>query len=107
FARRQWNVRRRMIHHELVTEWLRLRRWLPEDREPFARLSAGPLVMKYLRETLSRQESDAFADRVDAAFEQNGFGLWAVEIEDGAPFIGFVGLAKPGFEAHFTPCIEI
>ena len=24
-----------------------------------------------------------------------------------APFIGFVGLAVPRFEAHFTPCVEI
>jgi ribosomal-protein-alanine N-acetyltransferase len=24
-----------------------------------------------------------------------------------APFIGFVGLVVPAFEAHFTPCIEI
>ena len=24
-----------------------------------------------------------------------------------APFIGFVGLDVPAFEAHFTPCVEI
>ena len=24
-----------------------------------------------------------------------------------APFIGWVGLAVPRFEAHFTPCVEI
>jgi RimJ/RimL family protein N-acetyltransferase len=24
-----------------------------------------------------------------------------------APFIGFVGLSVPRFEAHFTPCVEI
>ncbi len=24
-----------------------------------------------------------------------------------APFIGFVGLVVPAFEAHFTPCVEI
>ena len=26
---------------------------------------------------------------------------------DVAPFIGFVGLSVPAFEAHFTPCVEI
>lgn len=24
-----------------------------------------------------------------------------------APFIGFIGLAKPTFEAHFTPAVEV
>jgi RimJ/RimL family protein N-acetyltransferase len=30
-----------------------------------------------------------------------------VEVPGRAAFIGFVGLAVPRFEAHFTPCIEI
>ena len=93
--------------HELLTERLRLRHWLPEDREPFARLSADPLVMKYYPRALSREQSEAFADRVDTAFAENGFGLWAVEVANGPRFAGFVGLAKPRFAAHFTPCIEI
>ncbi len=38
---------------------------------------------------------------------ERGFGLWAVELPGVAPFIGFVGLAAPRFDAHFTPCIEI
>ena len=35
------------------------------------------------------------------------YGLWAVEIKDAVPFIGFVGLHKQDFPASFTPCIEI
>src|SRR5207247_9791037 len=34
-------------------------------------------------------------------------GLWAVEVPNVTPFVGFVGLAIPRFEAHFTPCVEI
>src|SRR5262249_16415930 len=34
-------------------------------------------------------------------------GLWAVEAVEQAPFIGFVGLARPRFEAHFTPAVEV
>lgn len=52
---------------------------------------------------LTREESDDFVDRIEAEFEQRGFGLWAVEVRGGAPFIGFVGLHVPPFEAHFTP----
>lgn len=91
----------------LHTERLLLRRWLPADREPFARMNADPRVMTHFPSVLSREESDAFANRIDNSFEQHGFGLWAVEIPRIAPFIGFVGLAIPRFEAHFTPCVEI
>jgi RimJ/RimL family protein N-acetyltransferase len=63
--------------------------------------------MEYLPGPLSREESDAMATRIEAHFEQHGFGLWAVEIADVAPFAGFIGLNVPRFEAHFTPCVEI
>lgn len=38
---------------------------------------------------------------------EHGFGLWAVEAVDVADFVGFVGFSIPGFQAHFTPCVEI
>jgi RimJ/RimL family protein N-acetyltransferase len=93
--------------HGFKTERLLLRRWRPTDREPFAALNADPLVMKHFPSTLSRQESDALVERVEATFEQNGFGPWAIEVPNIAPFIGFVGLSIPRFQAHFTPCVEI
>jgi len=42
-----------------------------------------------------------------ARSSKNEFGLWALEIPGVADFAGFVGLAMPTFEAHFTPCIEV
>jgi RimJ/RimL family protein N-acetyltransferase len=63
--------------------------------------------MKHFPSTLSRQESDALVERVEATFQQRGFGPWAVEVLGVAPFIGFVGLSIPRFQAHFTPCVEI
>jgi RimJ/RimL family protein N-acetyltransferase len=63
--------------------------------------------MEHFPAPLTRAESDAMVDRIEAAFESNGFGLWAVEVLGGAPFIGFVGLAVPTFEAHFTPAVEV
>ena len=89
------------------TARLSLRGWRPEDREPFAALNADPVVMEYYPSTLSRAESDTLADRIDAHFARHGFGLWAVEIPGAAPFAGYVGLARPRFQAHFTPCVEI
>jgi RimJ/RimL family protein N-acetyltransferase len=92
---------------ELRTDRLRLRRWLPADRDPFAAINADPAVMEYFPATLSREESDALATRIEAHFDRHGFGLWAVETPGVAQFAGFVGLSVPAFNAHFTPCVEI
>jgi RimJ/RimL family protein N-acetyltransferase len=63
--------------------------------------------MEYFPSALDRAESDAFADRVEAGFIANGYGLWAVELPGEAEFIGYVGLALQTFEAHFTPAVEV
>jgi RimJ/RimL family protein N-acetyltransferase len=89
------------------TERLLLRRWRPADRAPFAELNADPRVMEYFPAALSRDESDALADRIDAHFGAHGFGLWAIEIPDAAAFAGFCGLSVPTFAAPFVPCVEI
>jgi|SRR5579864_491853 len=91
----------------LRTERLLLRRWRPADREPFAGLNADPEVMEHFPSVLERAESDAFADRIEAAFESLGYGLWAVEVPGDAEFIGYTGLALHTFEARFTPAVEI
>ena len=91
----------------LKTERLILRQWNEADREPFARMGADPRVMEFLGETLSREQSDEMADRIDAHFRRCGFGLWATELAESGEFIGFIGLAVPTFDAAFTPCVEI
>ena len=40
-------------------------------------------------------------------WQRHGFGLWAVEVIGGAPFIGFIGLSVPSFAAPFMPCVEL
>jgi len=92
---------------ELRTNRLCLRRWCATDRQPFAALNADPRVMEYFPALLPREQSDALAARIEGHFERHGFGLWAVEIVDIAPFAGFIGLSVPRFEAQFTPCVEI
>jgi RimJ/RimL family protein N-acetyltransferase len=89
------------------TQRLLLRPWRAQDREPFAQLNADPEVMEHFPRVLSCRESDATADRVDRHFREHGFGPWAVEVQGGAPFIGFVGLLQVGFDAPFTPAVEM
>jgi ribosomal-protein-alanine N-acetyltransferase len=91
----------------LTTARLRLRQWREEDLAPFAALNADPQVMEFFPKVLTRAESDAVAGRIRDHFARHGFGLWAVEVPGAADFVGFVGLAVPSFEAHFTPCVEI
>src|SRR5438309_598744 len=77
------------------TDRLFLRRWEPRDLAPFAALNADPDVMRYIGagRTLTRDESDAFVARIEAGFDEHGFGLWCVEPRDGsAACIGFTGL---------------
>jgi ribosomal-protein-alanine N-acetyltransferase len=91
----------------LQTERLILRRWRDSDREPFAAMNADPRVMEHFPAMLTPEQTDAMVDRIEAAFEERGFGSWAVEIADTGAFIGFTGLATVRFQAHFTPAVEI
>ena len=76
----------------LETPHLVLRVWTDADRAPFAAINADPDVMRYFPAPLSAQQSDALLDSIQTRFAQNGFGLWAVQVKAGKPFIGFTGL---------------
>jgi RimJ/RimL family protein N-acetyltransferase len=91
----------------LRTERLILREWPEDDLPAFADLNADLRVMEHFPKTLTRSESDDMASRIRAHFDVHGFGLWAVDIPNVAPFVGFVGLAVPRFDAHFTPNVEV
>jgi len=91
----------------LATDRLLLRQWRAADREPFATLNADPVVMRHFPARLTREESDAFADRYEAGIAERGWGLWAVEILGTGAFAGFIGLQplRPAFP--FAPGVEI
>ncbi|GAA0638248.1 GNAT family N-acetyltransferase [Sporichthya brevicatena] len=91
----------------MSTDRLLLRGWRESDREPFAALNADPEVTEFLLGPMTRAESDAMVDRIEASFAAKGYGLWAVEVVGGPEFVGYVGLWDPTFEAPFTPAVEI
>lgn len=92
---------------ELCTDRLLLRRWRPEDREPFAALNADPAVMEHFVACPTRAESDDLVDRIEDTFDREGYGLWAVEVVADGSFAGFVGLWPATFDAAFTPAVEV
>jgi Acetyltransferase (GNAT) domain len=74
------------------TDRLVMRRWLDSDREPFAALNADPETLLFFPQTLNREASDRLVDLIEERFDQQGYGLWALEVADTGEFIGFTGL---------------
>lgn len=91
----------------IETDRLLLRAWKQSDRQPFAEMNSDERVMEYFLKPLTSSESDGLVDHIERHFEKHQFGLWAVEVKSTNTFAGFIGLLVPGFEAHFTPCVEI
>jgi RimJ/RimL family protein N-acetyltransferase len=91
----------------LETERLIMRRWQPSDLEPYAALNVDPEVVRHLGPPKTRAESDAMVERFERSFADNGYGPWALEVRETGRFIGFTGLIRHTFEAHFTPAVEV
>jgi len=70
-------------------------------------MNADPKVMEFFLKRLTREESDAMVDRSEACFEENGFGLWALEIRGVVPFAGYVGFWPVLPEIPCAPAVEI
>ena len=91
----------------LRTERLLLRRWTEADRVPLAAINSDAEVMRYRFAPLSREQSDTMMDEIETCFDQNNFGLWAVERESDGRLLGWTGLAVSSFDAPFCPAIDI
>lgn len=91
----------------MKTERLILRPWKLEDLEPLARMNRDPQTMEYLLAPLTFEESAARLDVYKRHVEEHGWGLWAVSVPGVSDFIGWIGLWPIGFDAHFTPAIEV
>jgi RimJ/RimL family protein N-acetyltransferase len=89
----------------LRTPRLVLRRWTDDDRAPFAELNADHEVMQFFPAPLDRVASDALVDRIIEQFDQEGFGLWAVEF--GGRFAGFTGLSRTTYDTPMGPHVEV
>lgn len=91
----------------LVTPRLRLRSWTDDDLEPMVAICTDPEVMRFFPRPNTRDEVVALLDRQRRRLAAGEPGLFAAErLEDGR-LLGFVGLARPSFEAPFTPCVEV
>ena len=87
----------------LHTARLVMRPWREDDAEPFAAMNADPVVMEHYPTVLTREQTQIVIGRIRGHFTSEGFGFWALEAPGIAPFIGFTGLARPGF----LPAVEV
>jgi RimJ/RimL family protein N-acetyltransferase len=92
---------------EISTDRLVLRGWRAADRAPFAALNADPEVMRHFPAPLDAAASDRLVASIIDGWATNGLGLWAVARRTDDRFLGFTGLSRPSFEAHFTPAVEV
>jgi len=98
-----------MSHPSLNTERLILRRWRDADVEPFAAMCSDPEVMRYVGSGATRPSAQAQASihAYEREWDQEGFGLFAVERLGDGRFLGFTGLTVPSFLPEVMPTVEI
>ena len=70
-------------------------------------MNADPEVMRYFVAPLTRSESNAFADRIQAGIASDGFGLWALEVRGGPAFIGFTGIWRLPARNPYAGKVEV
>ncbi|MFI9100232.1 GNAT family N-acetyltransferase [Streptomyces fildesensis] len=94
---------------EIRTPRLLLRRWHDDDLAPMAEINADPEVMRWIRDGSVRDlESTAESiERWEEEWDDEGFGLFAVELLASGELAGFTGLSVPGFLPEVLPAVEI
>jgi RimJ/RimL family protein N-acetyltransferase len=93
----------------LSTDRLLLRRWRQEDLDPYAELCADPAVMRWIGNgrVRTREECAKAISAFERAWDEHGFGLFALELQASGRLIGFVGLSVPDFLPEILPSVEI
>ena len=91
----------------LATDRLILRTWQHDDIDWLATMNQDPEVMRYFPNLQDRTYTQGIIERAIRQQAECGYSLYVVEIKATGEPIGFVGLLKTNFEAHFTPATEI
>ncbi|HEY9371305.1 GNAT family N-acetyltransferase [Streptomyces sp.] len=94
---------------EIRTPRLILRRWTDDDLVPMAEINADPEVMQWIGDGAVRdlEETAEDIERWEEEWDEEGFGLFAVELIGSGELIGFAGLSVPEFLPEVLPAVEI
>ncbi|MGW1591488.1 GNAT family N-acetyltransferase [Streptomyces sp. NPDC002386] len=94
---------------EILTPRLLLRGWHDDDLVPMAEINADPRVMRWIDDG-SVRDLDLTAEdieRWEEEWDEEGFGLFAVELLGSGELIGFTGLSVPEFLPEVMPAVAI
>jgi RimJ/RimL family protein N-acetyltransferase len=94
---------------EIHTPRLILRRWNDDDLVPMADINADPQVMRWIGDGSVRNLDQTAEDieRWEEEWDDEGFGLFAVELLASGELAGFTGLSVPEFLPEVLPAVEI
>jgi RimJ/RimL family protein N-acetyltransferase len=93
----------------IETARLVLRRWRETDVAPLSAINADPEVMRWIGDGTARnqEQTRASIDAWQRAWDERGFGLFAVEVRATGELAGLTGLAVPDFLPEVLPAVEI
>lgn len=94
---------------EIHTPRLLLRRWTDDDLVPMADINADSRVMHWIDDG-SVRDLDHTAEAIEQweeEWDEEGFGLFAVELLASGELAGFVGLSVPEFLPEVLPAVAI
>jgi RimJ/RimL family protein N-acetyltransferase len=92
----------------LTTDRLVLRPFVAADLDELAPIHAEESFWWYpLRAGMSREQTEAFLERVIGRYESDGFGLEAAIDRESGAMLGWAGLAVPHFLPEVLPAVEV
>ncbi|OKK22133.1 acetyltransferase [Streptomyces sp. CB00455] len=94
---------------EILTPRLILRRWNDDDLVPLSEINGDPEVMRWIGDGSVRdlEETAEDLERWEEEWDEEGFGLFAVELLGSGELIGVVGLSVPEYLPEVLPAVEI
>ncbi|MGI5406210.1 GNAT family N-acetyltransferase [Streptomyces chartreusis] len=94
---------------EIRTPRLLLRPWHDDDLVPMADINSDPQVMSWIDDGALRDLDHTAEDieRWEEEWDEEGFGLFAVELLASGELAGFTGLSVPEFLPEVLPAVAI
>ncbi|MEV8036244.1 GNAT family N-acetyltransferase [Streptomyces sp. NPDC002742] len=94
---------------EIRTPRLLLRRWYDDDLAPMADINADPDVMRWIDDgsVLDLEATAEAIEQWEDEWDEEGFGLFAVELLGSGEMAGFAGLSVPEYLPEVMPAVAI
>ncbi len=98
-----------MNKYLIETSRLGLRAWKDSDLDTFSAMNSDESVMKYFPKKfrLNKEESKKSIEGFMDHYHKHGFTYFATDLLADDEFIGFIGMKTLGFDAFFTPGVDI